>query len=82
MKPRNRARSVRLGDLLLEKKLITEQQLKQALDEQKRSGRKLGRVLIDIGAVVPRQICNACLATAAANSVRRPAPAHARPRRS
>ena len=35
---------VRLGDLLLEKKLISEQQLKEALAEQRRSGRKLGRV--------------------------------------
>ncbi len=42
---------VRLGDLLLEKKLISEQQLKEALAEQRSSGRKLGRVLIDIGAI-------------------------------
>jgi MSHA biogenesis protein MshE len=40
-----------LGDLLLEKKLISEQQLKEALEEQRVSGRKLGRVLIDIGAI-------------------------------
>jgi MSHA biogenesis protein MshE len=44
-------RRVRLGDLLLEKKLISEQQLKEALEEQRVSGRKLGRVLIDIGAI-------------------------------
>ena len=50
MAPEPRKR-VRLGDLLLEKKLISEQQLKEALDEQRTSGRKLGRVLIDIGAV-------------------------------
>jgi MSHA biogenesis protein MshE len=42
---------VRLGDLLVEKKLISEQQLKEALAEQRSSGRKLGRVLIDIGAI-------------------------------
>jgi MSHA biogenesis protein MshE len=42
---------VRLGDLLLEKKLISEQQLKEALEEQRSSGRKLGRALIDIGAI-------------------------------
>jgi MSHA biogenesis protein MshE len=46
--PRKR---VRLGDVLLEKKLISEQQLREALDEQRATGRKLGRVLIDIGAV-------------------------------
>lgn len=42
---------VRLGELLLEKKLISEQQLNQALSEQRHSGRKLGRSLIDIGAI-------------------------------
>jgi MSHA biogenesis protein MshE len=54
---------VRLGDLLLEKKLISEQQLKEALDEQRASGRKLGRVLIDIGAVAEADL-HGCLATA------------------
>jgi len=58
--PRKR---VRLGDLLLEKKLISEQQLKDALDEQRRSGRKLGRVLVDIGAVSEADL-HSCLATA------------------
>jgi MSHA biogenesis protein MshE len=52
---------VRLGDLLLEKKLISEQQLKEALVEQRVSGRKLGRVLIDIGAVSEADLHN-CLA--------------------
>jgi MSHA biogenesis protein MshE len=52
---------VRLGDLLLEKKLISEQQLKEALAEQRVSGRKLGRVLIDIGAVSEADLHN-CLA--------------------
>jgi len=42
---------VRLGELLREKKLISEEQLQEALTEQRSSGRKLGRVLIDIGAV-------------------------------
>jgi len=58
--PRKR---VRLGDLLLEKKLISEQQLKEALEEQRVSGRKLGRVLIDIGAVSEADL-HGCLATA------------------
>lgn len=42
---------VRLGDLLVEKKLISEAQLQSALVEQRKSGRKLGRVLIDRGYV-------------------------------
>jgi MSHA biogenesis protein MshE len=54
---------VRLGDLLLEKRLISEQQLKEALEEQRRTGRKLGRVLIDIGAVSEADL-HTCLATA------------------
>ena len=54
---------VRLGDLLLEKKLISEQQLREALEEQRVSGRKLGRVLIDIGAVSEGDL-HGCLATA------------------
>jgi MSHA biogenesis protein MshE len=46
-----RKRRVRLGELLLEQRLITEEQLKSALAEQKRGGLKLGRVLTDLGFV-------------------------------
>jgi MSHA biogenesis protein MshE len=46
-----RKKKVRLGELLLENKAISEEQLKNALVEQKRSGRKLGRVLVDLGMV-------------------------------
>ena len=42
---------VKLGELLLERKLISQEQLAEALAEQKSSGRKLGRVLTDIGAI-------------------------------
>jgi MSHA biogenesis protein MshE len=42
---------IRLGDLLVEHKLISEAQLTSALDEQKKSGHKLGRVLIENGYV-------------------------------
>jgi MSHA biogenesis protein MshE len=44
-------KKVRLGELLVEQKIITDEQLQQALAEQKRSGRKLGRVLTDLGLV-------------------------------
>jgi MSHA biogenesis protein MshE len=44
-------RKIRIGDLLVSHKLISENQLELALAEQKRSGRKLGRVLIDLGYV-------------------------------
>jgi MSHA biogenesis protein MshE len=46
-----RRKKVRLGELLVENKVISEEQLKGALVEQKRTGRKLGRVLTDLGLV-------------------------------
>jgi MSHA biogenesis protein MshE len=46
-----RRKKVRLGELLLEQKVISQDQLTAALAEQKRSGRKLGRVLTDLGFV-------------------------------
>lgn len=41
-------KKVRVGDLLVEKGLISESQLMQALAEQKRTGKKIGRVLTDL----------------------------------
>jgi MSHA biogenesis protein MshE len=46
--PRKR---VRIGDLLVEHKMISQAQLQEALAEQKKSGRKLGRVLVENGFV-------------------------------
>ena len=37
---------VRIGDVLIARKLITESQLEDALAEQKRTGRKLGQTLV------------------------------------
>jgi MSHA biogenesis protein MshE len=44
-------RKIRLGDLLIQNQVITAEQLSTALAEQKRTGRKLGRVLADLGIV-------------------------------
>jgi MSHA biogenesis protein MshE len=44
----NRKQKIRIGDLLVQHKLISETQLTAALAEQKKSGRKLGRVLVDL----------------------------------
>jgi len=44
-------RRIRLGDVLVEHGTITADQLATALTEQRRSGRKLGRVLGDLGFV-------------------------------
>ena len=46
--PRKR---VRIGDLLVEHKVISQNQLQEALAAQKKSGRKLGRVLVENGYV-------------------------------
>ena len=46
-----RPEKIRLGDMLVQQDLITAEQLKIGLDEQKRTGRKLGRVLVDSGYV-------------------------------
>jgi MSHA biogenesis protein MshE len=42
-------KKIRLGDLLVESKAISEEQLQSALQEQKKTGRKLGRVLVENG---------------------------------
>lgn len=44
-----RPEKIRLGDLLVQQGVITAEQLKQALETQKNTGRKLGRVLVDAG---------------------------------
>src|SRR3989338_10239172 len=51
-----RPEKVRLGDLLVQQNLISQDQLKFALEQQKRSGRKLGRVLADNAFVTEEQI--------------------------
>jgi MSHA biogenesis protein MshE len=42
-------KKVRIGDLLVENKIISEGQLGTALAEQKKTGRRLGRTLIELG---------------------------------
>jgi len=45
----NIRKKIRLGDLLVEQKYISQTQLEGALADQKSSGRKLGRILIENG---------------------------------
>ncbi|MFT5311569.1 MAG: MSHA biogenesis protein MshE, partial [Paraglaciecola sp.] len=47
---------IRLGDLLLQKGIISEQQLSQTLAAQKKSGRKLGAILVEFGFVSEQQL--------------------------
>ncbi|KQQ40321.1 MSHA biogenesis protein MshE [Duganella sp. Leaf126] len=54
-----RPEKVRLGEILVQQKLLSEEQLGLALTEQKRTGRKLGRVFVENGYVTEEQIANA-----------------------
>jgi len=54
-----RPEKIRLGDLLAAQKAISQEQLRIALEQQKKSGRKLGRVLVELGYVNDEQICEA-----------------------
>ncbi len=49
---------IRIGDLLVEKNMITEIQLQHALQEQKLSGRKLGNTLVELGYVEENALLN------------------------
>ena len=54
-----RPEKIRLGDLLVQRGLLTSEQLHFALDEQKRSGRKLGRIFVESGFVTEDAISQA-----------------------
>ena len=45
---KTKAKRIRLGDLLVANKKITEEQLQQALNAQKTTGHRLGRTLVDL----------------------------------
>jgi len=51
-------KKIRLGDLLVEKGLITEDQLQHALGEQKKLGRKLGGTLVELGMIDENSLLN------------------------
>ncbi|MCP4128144.1 MAG: MSHA biogenesis protein MshE, partial [Gammaproteobacteria bacterium] len=54
-KPTSRQR-IRIGDLLVKNKVISEKQLHLALSEQKRSGHKLGQSLIELGLITEQRL--------------------------
>src|SRR5574341_605680 len=54
-----RPEKLRLGQILVQQKLLTEEQLKSALQEQKQLGRRLGRVLTDKGIITDEQLAEA-----------------------
>jgi len=51
-----RPEKIRLGELLVQQKLISQEQLMFALDEQKRSGRRLSRILVDNAFITDDQV--------------------------
>ncbi len=55
MTPRKR---IRIGDLLVQNRIITHEQLMSALAEQKKSGRKLGRTLVDLNFISETDLLN------------------------
>jgi MSHA biogenesis protein MshE len=50
---------IRIGDLLVQQRLISSEQLRVTLDEQRRTGRKLGKLLVESGFVTEDQISEA-----------------------
>ena len=55
----NVQKRIRIGDLLIDREIITKQQLETALIEQRSSGQKLGRALIDLGYITEKDILDA-----------------------
>lgn len=49
-------KKIRIGDALVRDGIITEEQLKKALEMQKGSGRKLGETLVDAGVVTEEKV--------------------------
>ena len=51
---------MRLGEILLERRLITPEDLSRALDLQReRPGEKIGKILVDLGFVAARDVLSA-----------------------
>ena len=54
-----RRERMRLGDLLIKQNVLTEEELKKALELQKGSGKKIGEVLVDTGFITEEMIVRA-----------------------
>ena len=48
--------AMRLGEMLIERKLITQEDLERALELQKERGEKLGKTLVDLGFIAMRDV--------------------------
>ncbi len=58
MEPTHAQKKIRIGDLLVQHRIITHDQLMAALIEQKKTGRKLGRTLIDLNFIKETDFLN------------------------
>src|SRR6201987_5645080 len=47
---------MRLGEILIERRLITQEDLDRALELQRERGDKLGRILVDLGFIATRDL--------------------------
>ena len=47
---------MRLGEILIERKLITQEDLDRALELQKERGDKIGKTLVDMGFIAMRDV--------------------------
>ena len=54
-----RPEKIRLGEILMKQNLLSEEQLTLALQQQKVSGRKLGRVIVECGFATEQAISRA-----------------------
>ena len=50
---------MRLGEILIQRKLITEEDLERALELQKERGDKIGKTLVDMGFIAMRDVLSA-----------------------
>jgi MSHA biogenesis protein MshE len=53
-----RPEKLRLGDVLVQQKLISQEQLQQTLDLQRTTGKKVGRLLIETGVITEELLAN------------------------
>ncbi|HEV2447757.1 MAG TPA: ATPase, T2SS/T4P/T4SS family [Candidatus Sulfopaludibacter sp.] len=54
--PENRARYLRLGEILVERQKVEAEEVERALDLQKERGDKLGKILVDMGVIAQRDV--------------------------
>eukprot|EP01041_Mallomonas_annulata_P033320 gene33320-55922_t len=56
--PPGRPEKLRLGDVLVQQRLISQEQLQQTLELQRTTGKKVGRLLIETGVITEELLAN------------------------